>query len=202
MLKRADQRERRNPFYRIGLASAFSQASKGCTEACCGQEVKELGDVSPLEKEKAEDEKVRIEVVVDSGAVDHVIPESAAPMFTIQETEVSRNGMYYVAANGGKIYNNGIKDVKGQTNSGINAVMRFQVAKVTKALGAVKKICAAGNRVVFDDAGSYIEDKGSGIKTKIREDSGRCLLDLFVDAIGDSSNPIGNTDFVGLEELI
>ncbi len=36
--------------------------------------------------------------------------------------------------------------------------MKFQVADVTRALGSVKKICMAGNRVVFDEE-SYIENK-------------------------------------------
>ena len=33
--------------------------------------------------------------------------------------------------------------------------MTFQCADVTKALGSVSKICSNGNRVIFDDEGSY-----------------------------------------------
>ena len=42
--------------------------------------------------------------------------------------------------------------------------MTFQVAKVRGPLGSVRRICEAGNRVVFDDEGegSYIESKKTG----------------------------------------
>ena len=43
--------------------------------------------------------------------------------------------------------------------------LSFQVAGVSKALGAVSRIVGAGNRVIFDDpetVGSYIENKKSG----------------------------------------
>ena len=38
----------------------------------------------------------------------------------------------------------------------------FQCADVTKALGSVSNICSNGNRVVFDDDGSFIENKQAG----------------------------------------
>ena len=37
--------------------------------------------------------------------------------------------------------------------------MTFQVAKVRGPLGSVRRICEAGNRVMLDDDGSYIESK-------------------------------------------
>ena len=39
--------------------------------------------------------------------------------------------------------------------------MTFQVTDVTKALGSVSKIVANGNKVVFDESGSPIENKRS-----------------------------------------
>ena len=38
--------------------------------------------------------------------------------------------------------------------------MTFQVTDVTKALGSVSKIVANGNKVVFDESGSFIETRG------------------------------------------
>ena len=40
--------------------------------------------------------------------------------------------------------------------------MTFQAAPVSKPLGSVKRICAAGHRVVFDEDGSYIESPTTG----------------------------------------
>jgi hypothetical protein len=139
----------------------------------------------------------KLEVIVDSGAVDHVIPEKELPGIPTMATEVSKKGMYYVAANGGKIYNKGIKIIEGETENGINACMKFQVAGVTKALGSVKKICEAGNRVVFEDGNSYIEDKKSGTRTKIKEENGRYVMELF---IGNRGRQIGGQNFTGLED--
>ena len=51
--------------------------------------------------------------------------------------------------------------------------MTMQVAGVTKPLGSVRAMVKANNRVVFDDdekaGGSYIMDKGTGVKTRIDE---------------------------------
>ena len=66
---------------------------------------------------------------------------------------------------------------------GARHMMSFQVAGVHKALGAVSKIVGAGHRVVFDDevtCGSYIEDKKSGHKTKLRQTNGVYFLDVWM----------------------
>ena len=38
----------------------------------------------------------------------------------------------------------------------------------------------AGNRVVFDESGSFIEDKRSGEKMWLREDNGMYMLKMYV----------------------
>ena len=62
-------------------------------------------------------------------------------------------------------------------------MMTFQVAGVHKALGAVSRIVGAGHRVIFDDPkteGSYIEDKTTGHRTKLREQNGVYFLDVWM----------------------
>ena len=52
-----------------------------------------------------------------------------------------------------------------------------------KALGAVSRIVGAGHRVVFDDPakeGSYIEDKTTGERTKLRQQNGVYFLDVWM----------------------
>ena len=58
--------------------------------------------------------------------------------------------------------------------------MTFQVAGVNGPLGSVRKICKEGNRVVFDEEGSYIEDKKTGMITRIRDEAGVYVLKLKV----------------------
>ena len=68
----------------------------------------------------------------------------------VKETPASRAGMKYRAANGTSIANQGEKAIQGVTNQGHKIGMAFQIANVTKPLGAVSAMLDAGNRVVFD----------------------------------------------------
>ena len=58
--------------------------------------------------------------------------------------------------------------------------MTFQVAAVNKALGSVSKIVANGNRVVFAQDGSFIENEWSKDRLWLREDNGVYVLDMLV----------------------
>ena len=58
--------------------------------------------------------------------------------------------------------------------------MIMRAAPVSKPLGSVKKICAAGHRVVFDDEGSFIMNKLTGEMNWLREEDGNYLLGAWV----------------------
>ena len=131
-------------------------------------------------KEDIDEEWEYINVTVDSGAVDHVVNEECGKQFGVRETEMSKKGGYYVAANNTKIYNKGERDVKGYTEEGRKAGMTFQVAGVNGPLGSVRKMCKEGNRVVFDEEGSFIEDKKTGMRTKIQNEGEAYILKLKV----------------------
>ena len=65
---------------------------------------------------------------------------------------------------------------------GSKHIMPFQVAGVSKALGAVSRIVGAGNGVIFDDPAtmvSYIE-KETGKITPLRQHNGVYYLDAWV----------------------
>ena len=57
--------------------------------------------------------------------------------------------------------------------------MRAQVCDVNKALVSVKRIVQAGNRVVFEPEGSYIEDLQTGEHMTLREDGGMYMLKMW-----------------------
>ena len=46
----------------------------------------------------------------------------------------------------------------------------MQVTNVTKALGSVGKICEAGNRIVFEPKGGYIENIETGGRTPLHKE--------------------------------
>jgi len=88
--------------------------------------------------------------------------------------------MFYRAANNTKIAIHGKKALRGYTNEGSEIGIGLQVADVKKALGSVRRMCEAGNRVVFDDEGSYIENKGTGERVTLTKERGSYILSLWV----------------------
>ena len=148
-------------------------------------EKKPLGNINKIKSvEKVNEDWEIINVTVDSGAVDNVAPEEIGEQFEVKETKMSQKKGYYTAANGTKIYNQGERDIVGRTKEGSPAVMTFQVCAVDGPLGSVRKMCRAGNRVVFDDdgqgGGSYIENKKTGKISKIIDDGELYVLQLKV----------------------
>lgn len=98
-------------------------------------------------------------ITVDSGASENVIAESMAPQFKVKESQGSRDGVVYVAANGETMPNRGEKDVKVVTAEGHKCMLKMQVTDVQKPLMSVARICDAGHRVVFEHDGGYVEHK-------------------------------------------
>ena len=58
--------------------------------------------------------------------------------------------------------------------------MTFTVVGVVKPLCSVKKLMLAGNTAVFDDEGCYMYDKGNGDITRLREEEGNFMLDVWI----------------------
>ena len=83
-------------------------------------------------------------------------------------------------ANGEPIPNLGEKKFTGTSSEGITRTITAQVCDVNKALLSVRKVMAAGNRVVFDDEGSFVEDKNTGEKMWMEDNRGMFILKLWV----------------------
>jgi hypothetical protein len=58
--------------------------------------------------------------------------------------------------------------------------MTAQVCEVNKALLSVSKMVRAGNRVVFEAEGSYVEDRHSGEVMYLEENGGMYMMKLWV----------------------
>jgi len=130
----------------------------------------------------------KITVAIDSGAVDSVGPKTMATDVGIRDTPASRAGLKYRAANGTSIDNYGEKTIQGVTKQGRKVGMTFQIADVTKPLGAVRAMLAAGNKVVFETGNSYIEDKTRTIRTPIEERNGGYVFDIWRPKLGVNQN--------------
>jgi hypothetical protein len=121
-----------------------------------------------------------IEWAVDSGATETVINEETIASVEVKESPASRRGVKYEVANGVRIPNLGEKKFQAVSDEGVARTLTAQVCDVNKSLLSVKKVVKAGNRVVFDDEGSYIEDKGTGERMWLKEEGGMYLLSMWV----------------------
>ena len=102
------------------------------------------------------------EVVLDSGAGDHVADDADAPGYTVTESKGSRAKQNFIAAGGHKIPNRGemVLHLRSRGEGGGREITTtFQVAKVTRPLWSVARICDAGFKVVFTSTGAQVLSK-------------------------------------------
>ena len=131
-------------------------------------------------------------MTVDSGAADNVMSRKMLQLRRlknkIRESAASRAGVYYVAADNGRIPNEGEIEFPFQTKDGTKHEWTFQVADVNKVLAAVSAMVDSGHRVTFDKDEatgadlSCIVHKATGKCIKMRRDRNVWVIDTFVEA--------------------
>jgi len=121
-----------------------------------------------------------VEFALDSGATETVMAEDMLSSVDTKEGPASRRGVEYEIATGELIPNLGEKKFTAVSEEGVTRTITAQVCAVNKALMSVKKVMKAGNRVVFDDDGSYVEDKATGEKIWAKDDGGMFMVKLWV----------------------
>ena len=91
-----------------------------------------------------------LKIALDSGACEHVVSKSDLQGFKIEESEASRRGEHYIAADGGKVPNQGQCRVGLRAQgTGVEFDSLFQLAPVSRPLYSVGKICDGGAEVKF-----------------------------------------------------
>ena len=138
----------------------------------------------------------KVQFCLDSGAGEIVMAEDDLPEIETKESWGSRHGQSYEVANGNEIENEGEKrfvahmltvDGADSGGKGITA----QVCAVHRPLMSVKRICRNNQRVVFDDEGSYIENKFTGGRLQVREEDGEYVLDVWINAGEEKDKTFG-----------
>ena len=88
---------------------------------------------------------------MDSGVANNVMPRCMVNNRSkIRTSPSSKKGVHYVAANNGRIPNEGEIDFQFMTTEGHTEQMIFQIAEVNKALGSISYMVDNGYKVVFD----------------------------------------------------
>ena len=154
-----------------------------------------------------------IKVTADSGAADHVAPLNVAKYIELVETEASRQGIKYVAANGHKITNVGQRKIQGTTDEGVPLGITWQVADIKKPLASIGRMCDAGNVALFTCQGGFVvpekavadtlrklENRGSALRMK--RDNGVYSFNMRVAkpscaAVGESRREVRESLLLG-----
>ncbi len=97
------------------------------------------------------------------------------------EGEAFKRGVEYEVATGVTIPNLGEKWFVAVAEEGQRRKMKAQVCAVNKALLSVSRMVQAGNHVVFEQNGSYVEDLHSGEKMYMVEKGGMYRLKMWVE---------------------
>lgn len=101
-----------------------------------------------------------IEVVVDNGATDTVMPEETLNgIIGITESAACKRGVVYEVADGTQIPNLGERNFLGVMDDETAKKVTAHVCAVNKMLMSVNKAASKWDRVVFDDEGSFSETK-------------------------------------------
>ena len=119
--------------------------------------------------------EVEFEVALDSGSIVHICSSEDAPGYLLQESPGSKRGQKFIVGDGGVMANLGEMTLNlAEPKAGNEFSSTFQIAKVTRPLMSVGKICDEGYKVIFDRKVARIinEADGSEICQFHRQDNG------------------------------
>ena len=131
-------------------------------------DAEDIEELMALEQRVAPSEyyKEPFEVILDSGAGEHVANNSDAPGYSVVSSKGSRVNQNFIGAGGHKMANRGEMALSLRTAEGKSIDTTFQVADVTRPLWSVARICDAGFEVTFSKTGARVVNaKGKTICT-------------------------------------
>jgi hypothetical protein len=122
----------------------------------------------------------RVDILVDSGAVENVAGPSHMIGYPILESEGSRNDQHYLVADGGRIPNYGEQKVKVVTEEGHLCGLTFQLTDVTRPILSVGKMTDNGHDVTFNKRGGTITNGATGQVTKFNKMKGNYIMTVWL----------------------
>ena len=121
-----------------------------------------------------------VELLVDSGAVENVGNPKSFPEYTVPESEGSTRGLHYLAANNGKIRNEGGQHLSCLSYEGSPFQLRMQSAAVSRPILSVSKLAENGKEVSFRKDGGTIRDTRTGLETEFHRKHGVNVLRIWL----------------------
>ena len=136
----------------------------------------------------------KVSTIVDSGAVERVLPEHWLQGIRMEESPGSRVGKKYLSATGQEIPNLRQKALYTKTREGQSRGISFQVAPVRKPLMSVAKMNEAGNDVNLRGSNPHIMNIKTKEITALRREGKTFILDLWVKIPGAMKNKTPEVD--------
>ena len=121
-----------------------------------------------------------MELLVDSGAVDNVGDPRAFPEYKLRESDGSRNGLHYLAANNGKMKNVCELNLTCRSSEGIPFKLSMQGAGVSRPILSVIRLIESGKDVIFKKNGGIIRDTETAVTTTFRRTHGNYVMGIWV----------------------
>jgi hypothetical protein len=134
-----------------------------------------------------------VELLVDSGAVDNVGDPRAFPEYKLRESDGSRSGLHYLAANNGKIKNEGELNLSCRSSEGMPFKLKMQGAGVSRPILSVIRLTESGKDVIFKKNGGIIRDTQTGVTTTFRRKHCIYVMGVWVKTGPDSTGNAGNS---------
>ena len=127
----------------------------------------------------------QIEIALDSGAGEHVASRSTAADYPVEESAGSRAGQHFIAAGGARIPNEGqftlaLRSGDLEKKKGRDIKTTFQVAKVTRPLWSVGRICDEGFEVKFTNSEAHVLTKEGKEVCRFRRKGGLYVAELHL----------------------
>ena len=93
---------------------------------------------------------IEFEVCLDSGCTDNVCHPGDVPGYVVEPSAGSRAKQGFIVGNGARVTNDGQAILSLQSDGALNTVSStFQIAKVSRPLMSVGRLCDAGLDVIF-----------------------------------------------------
>ena len=123
----------------------------------------------------------KIDLTLDSGAAETVGNKESVRNVKVRRDN-GREGVNYRAANVTTMPNYGEQRLEWESLDGQKGGINIQITDTTKVLASVGKICEAGNRVVFEPDGGYVERIKDGSRTRFAKQGSVYVLEMWVRA--------------------
>ena len=157
--------------------SAGADAPEAVVKSTNDQDISLFYDIddylAPMEPEPP---SYPMEVILDSGASDHVAAREGIPGYQVEESPGSRAGRHYTGASGHRIVNEGQANVQmmmpGEGGKSSNITSTLQIANVTRPLLSVSRICANGFSVLRKKDHAVILDAQDNVVGRFEQKNG------------------------------